>query len=148
MRNAQYLRTQADLCLELARQLSDSASVASLTEEAARYRAEAAGVETGQKTESKGSAHGFARADVRSRMRAKDDRALKEKRGYYRLLRHLLGEKLEASYREDQARPLPPHLLDLLKTLEYPKSPTPDNAVMPAPRLGYPRAADAKRRAG
>jgi hypothetical protein len=35
------------------------------------------------------------------------------------LLRHLLSEKLQASYMEDQARPLPPRMMDLLKTLEH-----------------------------
>ena len=54
-------------------------------------------------------------------MRADDNRALNEKRAYYRLLRHLLSEKLEASYKEDQARPLPPRLTDLLKSIEYRK---------------------------
>ena len=54
-------------------------------------------------------------------MTKNDDRALREKRAYYRLLRHLLSEKLEASYKEDQARPLPPRLTDLLKKLEYRK---------------------------
>jgi hypothetical protein len=42
---------------------------------------------------------------------------------YYRLLRHLLSEKLQASYMEDQARPLPPRMVDLLKTLEHRKPP-------------------------
>ena len=50
-----------------------------------------------------------------------NDRELYEKRAYYRLLRHLLREKVEVSYREDQARTLPLHLADLLKELEYRK---------------------------
>jgi hypothetical protein len=51
----------------------------------------------------------------------KDNRSSSEKRAYYRLLRHLLSEKLEASYKEDQARPLPPRLAELLKIVEYRK---------------------------
>jgi hypothetical protein len=61
------------------------------------------------------------RVRVRSVMPINDDRALKEKRAYYRLLRHLLSEKLKASYKEYHARPLPPRLTDLLKKLEYRK---------------------------
>jgi hypothetical protein len=41
MRDAQYLRTQADLCLEMARNMADLASAESLRAEAARYRDEA-----------------------------------------------------------------------------------------------------------
>jgi hypothetical protein len=59
----------------------------------------------------------------RSVMRTKDFRSLDEKRAYYRLLRHLLSEKLQASYKEDQARPLPPRMVDLLKTLEHREPP-------------------------
>jgi hypothetical protein len=55
--------------------------------------------------------------------RTKDLRSLDEKRAYYRLLRHLLSEKLQASFMEDQARPLPPRIVDLLKTLEHHKPP-------------------------
>jgi hypothetical protein len=58
-----------------------------------------------------------------SAMRTKDFQTSGEKRAYYRLLRYLLSEKLKASYREDQARPLPPRIADLLKTLEHPKPP-------------------------
>jgi hypothetical protein len=54
-------------------------------------------------------------------MRTKNNRALNEKLAYYRLLRHLLTQKLEVSYKEDQARPLSPRLADLLKKLEYRK---------------------------
>lgn len=57
--------------------------------------------------------------NIRLSMRTKDFRSLEEKRAYYRLLRHLLSEKLRASYMEDQARPLPPRMVDLLKTLEH-----------------------------
>ena len=56
-------------------------------------------------------------------MRTKYFRSLDEKRAYYRLLRHLLSEKLQATYKKDQARPLPPRTVDLLKTLEHRKSP-------------------------
>jgi hypothetical protein len=45
MRDAQYLRAQAELCLELARQISDQKTAANLQAEAARYRAEAAEIE-------------------------------------------------------------------------------------------------------
>ena len=45
MRNAQYLRAQAEFCLEVARQMSDHKTVETLQAEAARYHAEAAEVE-------------------------------------------------------------------------------------------------------
>ncbi len=57
------------------------------------------------------------------RWQTKDFLLLDEKRAYYRFLRHLLSEKLQASYMEDQARPLPPRMVDLLKTLEHCKPP-------------------------
>ena len=41
MRDANYLRVQAELCLEIAREMSDQAAADNLREEAARYRAEA-----------------------------------------------------------------------------------------------------------
>ena len=41
MRNAQYLRAQAEFCLEVARQMSDDTIVENLQVEAARYQAEA-----------------------------------------------------------------------------------------------------------
>lgn len=47
MRDAEYLRTQAELCLEIARQMSDRQTADNLKEEAARYRAEAAAAEAG-----------------------------------------------------------------------------------------------------
>ena len=62
-------------------------------------------------------------------MRTKDFRSLDEKRAYYRLLRHLLSEKLQASYMEDQARPLPPRMVDLLKTLEHREPPETQHGV-------------------
>ena len=45
MRDAQHLRAQAELCLELARQMSDHKTVENLQAEAARHRAEAAEIE-------------------------------------------------------------------------------------------------------
>lgn len=45
MRDARYLRAQAKLCLEMARQTSDN-----LHAEAARYHAEADEIETGVKS--------------------------------------------------------------------------------------------------
>ena len=50
MRDARYLRAQADLCLEMARQVSDRATANNLRVEAARYHAEATEIETGVKT--------------------------------------------------------------------------------------------------
>jgi hypothetical protein len=41
MRNAQYLRAQAEFCLEVARQMSDHKIVENLQADAARYQAEA-----------------------------------------------------------------------------------------------------------
>ena len=46
MRDAQYLRAQAEFCLEVARQMSDYKMVENLQAEAARYHAEAVEVET------------------------------------------------------------------------------------------------------
>ena len=46
MRDAQYLRAQAEFCLEVARQMSDHKMVENLQAEAARYHAEAVEVET------------------------------------------------------------------------------------------------------
>ena len=56
-------------------------------------------------------------------MRTKDFQSLDEKRAYYRLLRHLLSEQLQATYKKDQARPLPPRIVDVLKMLEPRKPP-------------------------
>jgi hypothetical protein len=50
MRDARYLRDQAELCLEIARQVSDAPTAENLRAEAARYHAEAAEIETGIKT--------------------------------------------------------------------------------------------------
>ena len=46
MRDARYLRAQAEWCLELARQVSDRATCDNLCAEAARYHAEAAKIES------------------------------------------------------------------------------------------------------
>ena len=48
MRDAQYLRAQAEFCLEVARQISDHKTVENLKAEAARYHAEATEVEAAQ----------------------------------------------------------------------------------------------------
>jgi len=53
MRNAQYLRAQAEFCLEVARQMSDHKMVENLQAEAARYHAEAVEVEAEDHSESK-----------------------------------------------------------------------------------------------
>ena len=50
MRDARYLRAQAELCLEMARQMSDQIASENLHAEAARYHAEAIEIETGVKT--------------------------------------------------------------------------------------------------
>jgi hypothetical protein len=50
MRDARYLRAQAELCLEMARQVSDRAIADNLRAEAARHHAEATEIETGIKT--------------------------------------------------------------------------------------------------
>jgi hypothetical protein len=49
MRDARYLRAQAELCLEIARQISDRTASENLRAEAARFHAEAAEIETGIK---------------------------------------------------------------------------------------------------
>jgi len=46
MRDAPYLRAQAELCLEMARQMSDQKTSKNLRAAAARYHAEADGLET------------------------------------------------------------------------------------------------------
>jgi hypothetical protein len=51
MRDATYLREQAKLCLEIADQMSDRKIAEGLQAEAARYHAEAAGVETSERRE-------------------------------------------------------------------------------------------------
>jgi hypothetical protein len=50
MRDARYLRAQAELCLEMARQMSDQRTCDNLRAEAARYHAEAAEIKTDVKT--------------------------------------------------------------------------------------------------
>jgi hypothetical protein len=50
MRDAPYLRAQAELCLEMARQISDHIVSENLRAVAARYKAEATQIETGAKT--------------------------------------------------------------------------------------------------
>jgi len=129
MRNAQYLRAQAEFCLEVARQMSEHKIVENLQAEAARYHAEAVEVEEAEDhPESKedrrsGDPKMFGDVSSRKRDRHSDNgfRLSDEKRAYFRLLRHLLSDKLRTSYREDQARPLPPRMADLLKKLEHPK---------------------------
>jgi hypothetical protein len=128
MRNAQYLRAQAEFCLEVARQMSDHKIVENLQAEAARYHAEAVEVEEAEHPESKEdrrSSDPKMFGDVSSRKRDRhsdnDFRSSDEKRAHFRLLRHLLSEKLQSSYREDQARPLSPRMMVLLKTLEHRK---------------------------
>ena len=49
MRDARYLRAQAQFCLDMARQVSDAATADNLVAEAARYHAEAEEIETGAK---------------------------------------------------------------------------------------------------
>jgi hypothetical protein len=53
MRNAQYLRAQAEFCLQAARRISDPKIVENLKEDAARYHAEATDVEATHRTGSK-----------------------------------------------------------------------------------------------
>ena len=50
MRDARYLRAQAQFCLEMADQISDQVTCENLRAEAARYHAEAEEIETGVKT--------------------------------------------------------------------------------------------------
>jgi len=47
MRDARYLRSQAEFCLEMARQMSDRKIADNLKAEAARYQAEAVALESG-----------------------------------------------------------------------------------------------------
>lgn len=49
MRDAQYLRAQAEFCLEVASQVSNQRTVENLKAEAARYHAEAADMEAAAK---------------------------------------------------------------------------------------------------
>jgi hypothetical protein len=50
MRDEPYLRAQAELCLEMARQMSDQATSKNLRAEAARYHAEAAELDAETRT--------------------------------------------------------------------------------------------------
>ncbi len=108
MRNAQYLRVQAEFCLQAARRISDHKTVENLRAEAARYHAEATEVEAAHRSGSKSDG-----LDRRANFGSAD-----EKRAYFRLLRHLLGEGLQASYESDQVRALPSRMVELLKVLE------------------------------
>jgi hypothetical protein len=128
MHDAQHLRAQAEFCLELARQISDHKTIENLEAEAARYQAEATEVEAAQHPRSKGDPRSLypkmpGGERKRDRHAGNDFRSSDEKRAYLRLLRHLLSEKLQASYKEDQVRPLSPRMVDLLKTLEQRKPP-------------------------
>ena len=51
----------------------------------------------------------------REHMQTKDLQASEEKRAYFRLLRYLVTDELQAYYREEQARPLQPRFTDFLK---------------------------------
>ena len=66
MRDARYLRAQAELCLEMARQMSDQRASENLRAEAARYHAEAAEIETGVKT---WELNGTPQAELNSRLK-------------------------------------------------------------------------------
>jgi DNA-directed RNA polymerase specialized sigma subunit len=122
MRNAQYLRAQAEFCLEVARQMSDDTIVENLQVEAARYQAEA--VKAEHHSDPTSIDPKVPGRDVFSQKRDHHPengfKSSKEKQAYFRLLRHLLSKKLQASFKEDQARPLPPRMADLLKKLEHP----------------------------
>ena len=48
MRDAHYFRAQAELCLELAYQMSDQVTAENLRAQAARYHEQAAEIEAGQ----------------------------------------------------------------------------------------------------
>jgi len=48
-------------------------------------------------------------------MQTKGLQASEEKRAYFRLLRYLVTDELQAYYREEQARPLQPRFTDFLK---------------------------------
>ena len=52
-------------------------------------------------------------------MQTKDLQESQEKRAYFRLLRYLVTNELQAYYREEQARPLQPRISDFLKDLEH-----------------------------
>ena len=48
MRDARYLRAQAEFCLQMALQMSDRAAAENLNAQAAHYHAEAAALEAGE----------------------------------------------------------------------------------------------------
>jgi hypothetical protein len=50
MRDARYLRAQAELCLEIAREMSDRKPAENLRAEAARYHAEASQIEAAERS--------------------------------------------------------------------------------------------------
>jgi hypothetical protein len=54
MRDASFLRVEAEFCLELARQINDVKTVENLQQEAARYQTEAAEIEAAQQLGSTG----------------------------------------------------------------------------------------------
>jgi hypothetical protein len=56
---------------------------------------------------------------MRDHMRTKDLQASDEKRAYYRLLRYLVSDEIQACYAEGQTRPLQPQITDFLKELEH-----------------------------
>ena len=124
MQDAQYFRKQAVLCLEMARQMSDRQAAANLRVSAAQYFARAMTLDN--EVEPVGTPPHPRKSDDKCYkgefvVRTKNLRSAEEKRAYYRLLRHLLSNELQVSSKEDQARPLPPRIADLLKTLLYPK---------------------------
>jgi hypothetical protein len=105
MRTAQYLRAQAEFCLQAARRISDPKTVENLKVDAARYYAEATEVETTRPTGSKSNVFSLEGDHPRSR-----------------LLRDL-RDGLQALYNKDQTESLPPRMVDLLKVLENRKLP-------------------------
>ena len=111
MRNAQYLRAQAEFCLQAARRISDHKTVENLNVDAARYHAEATEVEAAHRAGSKSDAFSPERG------RPVDLRSWDEEQAYARLLRDL-REGLQALYDKDRTQPLPSRMLDLLKALE------------------------------
>jgi hypothetical protein len=113
MRNAQYLRAQAEFCLQAARRISDHKTVENLNVDAARYHAEATEVEAAHRAGSKSDAFSLERdRPVEPGLRSWD-----EERAYVCLLRDL-REGLQALYDKDRTQPLPSRMLDLLKVLE------------------------------
>lgn len=56
-------------------------------------------------------------------MATRDFRASNERKAYFRLLRYLLSEEVHAAFEEEQAKPLTPRMIELLKTLESREGP-------------------------